>query len=135
MTGNEKSTDPGLSAAERKAPREREAQEAIADHEQAQRAFQENRQRLRKARLARETAAGPMLYPAPELPDLTLIEQVQFSTRIRNALNAAGMKSIGEVREASDATLLSLPDLGPGSVGYLREKLGLPSTEGVRPAR
>lgn len=134
MSCNEKSTDPGL-AAERKALREREAQEAIVDHEQAQEAFQNNRERLRKAPLAREAAAGPMLYPAPELPDLTLIEQVRFSTRIRNALNAAGMKSIGEVREASDAMLLSLPDLGPGSVTHLREKLGLPSTKGVRPGR
>ena len=36
MSENEKSTDPGLSAAERKELREREAQEAIADHEEAQ---------------------------------------------------------------------------------------------------
>ena len=77
--------------------------------------------------------AGPMLYPAPELPDVTLIENVRFSTRIRNALNAAGMKTIGEVRETSDDTLLSLRDLGPGSVAHLRNTLGLPSTDGVRP--
>jgi hypothetical protein len=38
MTGNEKSTDPGLSLAERKTLRSREAQEAIADHESAQKA-------------------------------------------------------------------------------------------------
>ena len=55
MTDNEKSTDPGLSAAERKELRSREAKEAIADHE-----------RLRAERLAREAAAEPMLYPAPE---------------------------------------------------------------------
>lgn len=73
-----------------------------------------------------------MLNPTPELPDFTPIERVRFPTRIRNALNGAGMKSIGDVREASDATLLSLPDLGPGSVAFLREKLGRPSTEGVR---
>ena len=91
MTGNEKSTDPGLSLAERKTLRAREAQEAISDHEDAQKAFHENRERLREERLRREQAAGPMLYPAPELPDDTLIEQVRFSTRIRNALNAAGM--------------------------------------------
>ena len=36
-------------------------------------------------------------------------------------------------REASDATLLGLQDLGPGSVTSLRETLGLPSTDGVRP--
>ena len=135
MSGNEKSTDPGLSAVERKALRVQEAQEAITDHEPAQKAFKENRQRLRRARLAREAAAGPMLYPAPELPDNTLVENVRFSTRIRNALNAAGMKTFGEIREVSDTTLLSLPDLGPGSVAHLREKLGLPSTDGVRPVR
>jgi DNA-directed RNA polymerase alpha subunit len=76
---------------------------------------------------------GPMLYPAPELPDNTLIGQVRFSTRIRNALNAAGMKTIGEVRETSDDNLLSLQDIGPSSISYLRETLGLPSTDGVRP--
>jgi len=74
-----------------------------------------------------------MLYPAPELPDDTLIEQVRFSSRIRNALNAAGLKTIGEVREMSDDNLLSLQNLGPSSISYLREALGLPSTDGVRP--
>ena len=133
MTGNEKSTDPGLSLAEQKILREREAQEAIADHESAQKAFHENRERLREARLAREAVAGPMLYPAPELSDQTLIQNVRFSTRIRNALNAAGMKTIGEIRETSDDNLLSFQDLGPGSTAYLRETLGLPSTHGVRP--
>jgi DNA-directed RNA polymerase alpha subunit len=57
-----------------------------------------------------------MLYPAPELPDDTPIENVRFSTRIRNAVTAAGWKTVGEIREASDATLL-----------------GLPSCDGVRP--
>ena len=74
-----------------------------------------------------------MLDPAPELPDDTLIGQVRFSTRIRNALNAAGMKTIGEVRETPDDNLRSLQDLGPSSISYLREALGLPSTDGVRP--
>jgi DNA-directed RNA polymerase alpha subunit len=133
MTGNEKSTDPGLSLAERKTLRAREAQEAISDHEDAQKAFHENRERLREERLRREQAAGPMLYPAPELPDDTLIEQVRFSTRIRNALNAAGMRTIGEVRETSDDNLLSLQDLGPSSISHLRETLGLPSADGVTP--
>jgi DNA-directed RNA polymerase alpha subunit len=71
-----------------------------------------------------------MLYPAPALPDDMLIEQVRFSSRIRNALNAAGLKTIGET---SDDNLLSLQDLGPSSISYLREILGLPSTDGVRP--
>src|SRR6202043_2863127 len=105
MGGHEKSTDPGLSAAERKSLRSREAEEAIAEHESAQKAFHENRERLREERLRREKAAGPMLYPAPELPDDTPVENVRFATRIRNALNAAGMKTIGEVRETSDDRL------------------------------
>jgi hypothetical protein len=133
MSENEKSTDPGLSAAERKELRGREAKEAVADHEAAQQAFHENRERLREERLAREAAAGPMLYPAPELPDDTPIQNVRFSTRIRNAVTAVGWQTVGEIREASDATLLGLQDLGPGSVTSLRETLGLPSCDGVRP--
>ena len=133
MSGIRKSTDFGLSNAERKTLRATEAQEAMSDHDDAQNAFNENRERLRQARLEREAVAGPMLYPAPELADDTLVGNVRFSTRIRNALNSSGLKTVGEIREASDATLLSLPDLGKGSVSYLRETLGLPSTEGVRP--
>src|SRR6266481_4566503 len=115
------------------APQPAKAKEAVADHEAAQQAFHENRERLREERLAREAAAGPMLYPAPELPDDTPIENVRFSTRIRNAVTAVGWKTVGEIREASDATLLGLQDLGPGSVTSLRETLGLSSTDGVRP--
>ena len=110
-----------------------DAKSAMTEHETAEKAFSDNRQRLREERLAREAVEGPMLYPAPELPDDTPIDKVRFSSRIRNAILAAGWKTVGEIRETSDATLLSLPDLGRGSVSYLREKLGLPSTDGVRP--
>ena len=72
-----------------------------------------------------------MLAPAPELPDDTPIERVLFSTRIQNALRAADLKTVGEVREISDETLISL-DFGKGSLSDLRKKLGLPSTDGVR---
>jgi len=133
MSEKEKSADPGLSAAERKELRGREAKEAVADHEAAQQEFHKNRERLREERLAREAAAGPMLYPAPELPDDTPIERVLFSTRIQNGLRAADLKTVGEVREISDETLISLPDFGKGSLSDLRKKLGLPSTDGVRP--
>jgi hypothetical protein len=61
MSGDDRSTDPGISAAERKTLRSREAEETIAEHESAQRAFHENRERLREERLRREPAAGPML--------------------------------------------------------------------------
>jgi DNA-directed RNA polymerase alpha subunit len=133
MIAKEKSTDSGLSAAERRALRGAEAKEAMTEHEQTKRAFNENRERLRAERIARETVKGPMFYPAPELPDDTPIDNVRFTTRIRTALTAAGWKTVGEIREASDATLLSLQDLGKGSVAYLRETLGLPSEAGVRP--
>jgi DNA-directed RNA polymerase alpha subunit len=134
MSGQTKSTDPGLSAAERKELRAREAREAIADHEEGQRIIQENRERLRAERLAREAAAGPVLYPAPEIPDDTTLDNVRFSTRIRNAIKAAGWTTVGEIREAPDATLLMLPKLGKESVAHLREMLGLPSMDGVRPS-
>jgi hypothetical protein len=133
MSGIRKSTDFGLTNAERKSLRQSEAQEAMSDHDDAEKAFHDNRERLRAARLAREAETGPMLYPAPELPDGMPVDNVQFSKRIRNAITAAGLKTIGEIREASDATLLSLQDLGPGSVARLRETLGLPSKDGVRP--
>ena len=133
ISDKERSTDPGLSAADRKTLRSREAQEAISDHEHAKEAFHANRERLRAKRLAREAAAGPMLYPAPELPDDTLVENVRLSTRMRNALKTGDLKTVGEIREASDAMLLSTQNLGKASVAYLRQSLGLRSTGGVRP--
>jgi DNA-directed RNA polymerase alpha subunit len=70
------------------------------------------------------------LEPTPELPDNMSIREVRFPTRIENALFAAGLKTVGEVREISDETLLSLPDFGKGSVAHLRETLG---RDGLRP--
>jgi DNA-directed RNA polymerase alpha subunit len=77
-------------------------------------------------------AEGDPLDPAPELPDDTPIDRVQFPTRIHRALAAAGLKTIGEIRETSNEKLLDLQDLGSGSVSYLREAVGLPSCDGVR---
>lgn len=74
------------------------------------------------------------LEPTPELPDDTPIREVRFPTRIKDALFAAALKTVGEVRETSDEALLSLPDFGKVSVAHLRETLGLPSTDGVRPS-
>jgi hypothetical protein len=119
MSDDKKSADPGLSAAERKTLRGHEAQEAICDHEAAQKAFHENRERLRGERMVREAAEGPMVAPTPELSDDTPIERVLSSIRIQNALKAAD--------------LISRPDFGRGSLSELRKKLGLPSTDGVRP--
>ena len=125
MSGIRKRTDFGLSNVERKILRATEAQEAMSDHDDAQKGFNENREHLRLARLDRESAAGPMLYPASELPDDTPLENIRFFTRIRSALAVGGFKTAGEIREASDATLLSLQDLGKGSLRHLRESLGL----------
>jgi DNA-directed RNA polymerase alpha subunit len=75
------------------------------------------------------------LHPTPELRDDTPIENVHFSARIRNALQTAGINTVGEVRETTDETLLSLQDLGKGSVVHLRETLELPSNGGVRPGQ
>lgn len=75
---------------------------------------------------------GDPLDPTPELPDDTPIDRIEFSTRIHKALIAAGLKTIGEVRETPNEILLNLQDLGPNSVSYLREALGLPSCDGVR---
>jgi hypothetical protein len=71
-----------------KSLRESEAQEAMSDHDGAEKAFHDNRERLRTARLAREAVAGPMPYPALGLPDETPIDNVRFSTRIMNARQA-----------------------------------------------
>jgi DNA-directed RNA polymerase alpha subunit len=75
------------------------------------------------------------LEATPELPDNTPIREVQFPGRIKDALFAAGLKTVGEVREISDEALLNLPDFGKVSVAHLRETLGLPSTDGVRPLK
>jgi hypothetical protein len=65
--------------------------------------------------------------------DNVAIREVRFPTRIKSALFAVGLKTVGEVRETSDEALPSLPDFGKEPVAHLRETLGLPSTDGVRP--
>jgi DNA-directed RNA polymerase alpha subunit len=71
--------------------------------------------------------------PTPELPDNTPIENIRLPTRIRDVLAAEGLKTVGEVRETADETLLSFQNLGPDSVTHHRKTLGLPSRDGVRP--
>ena len=65
-----------------------------------------------------------LLDPTPELADDTPTDSIRFPTRIRNVLAAEGLKTVGEIREASDKMLIALPDLGRGSVAYLRKTLG-----------
>jgi len=62
--------------------------------------------------------------PGLDLPEDTLLEMVRIPTRIRNALKYAGIKTVGEIRETSDAAFASIPNLGPVSVAWLRERVG-----------
>jgi hypothetical protein len=78
--------------------------------------------------------ASDLLDPTPELPDDTPLDRVQFPTRVQAALAASSHRTVGEIRESPNKMLLDLQDLGSGSVFYLREALGLPSCDGVRPS-
>ena len=61
-----------------KAFRKDDAKKAMTEHEIAQKAFSTNRERLKAERLAREAVTGPMLYPAPEVPDNTPLAMSDF---------------------------------------------------------
>ena len=76
----------------------------------------------------------------PDLPNDTLVEMVRLPTRIRNAVKFAGLKTIGDLRETTDETFASIPNLGPGSVKWLRaqlserrQKRGPNETDGTSP--
>ena len=62
--------------------------------------------------------------PGPNLPDDVSIDQVRLPHRIKRALAAAGLKTAGDVRKASDAVLLSVQNLGQSSLTHLRNVLG-----------
>jgi DNA-directed RNA polymerase alpha subunit len=65
------------------------------------------------------------------LRSLSLWKQISPPRQIKNALNEAGVKTVGEIRQASDATLLSFQDVGSSSIARLRETLGQqPSAKG-----
>jgi DNA-directed RNA polymerase alpha subunit len=81
-----------------------------------------------------ETERTRKIVPCPELPDNISIEQIDLPSRIERVLLMEGLRTVGEVREASDDTLLSFQDFGPGSLSYIRSRFGLPSQQGVRPA-
>ena len=65
-----------------------------------------------------------LLDPTPMLPDDTPLEAVALSTRLKNVFKYNGLKTVGEVRQSSDANLRSLQDFGRGSLLYIRELLG-----------
>jgi DNA-directed RNA polymerase alpha subunit len=62
--------------------------------------------------------------PDPDLPDDVSIDKVRLPPRIKWALLAAGLKTVGDVRKTSDATLLGIQKLGQRSLTRLRNELG-----------
>jgi hypothetical protein len=73
-----------------------------------------------------------MIDPSPELPDESSIANVELPPKVQQALIGAGLRTVGDVREASDAIILQIHDLGESSLALLRKTLGLPSSMGVR---
>jgi hypothetical protein len=80
-----------------------------------------------------EDAKPLLLVPRPELPDDTPIELLDLPPKLRQILKAAGLQTAGATREIADEVHLSFRNFSAGSVAYLRETLGLPSCDGVRP--
>jgi DNA-directed RNA polymerase alpha subunit len=134
---DQKTSSSGSSQAERKAFRDLEAREAMAEHQRTRTAFNDNLERLRSERLVREAAdpaGGKSVIPTPQLPDDTPIDKLRLTTRMREALHTRGIRTVGEIREKSDQQLLSIRDLGKGSVAHLRASLGVASVHVVRQA-
>jgi DNA-directed RNA polymerase alpha subunit len=73
-----------------------------------------------------------MIDPSPELPDDMPIADVELPPKVGEALTTAGLRAVGDVREAPDAQILRIPGLGQSSLALLRKTLGLPSSMGVR---
>jgi DNA-directed RNA polymerase alpha subunit len=73
-----------------------------------------------------------MIDPSPELPDDMPIANLELPPKVREALTTAGLRTVGDVREAPDATILRIQNLGQSSLALLRKTLGLPSSLGVR---
>lgn len=73
-----------------------------------------------------------MIDPSPELPDDMPIAGVELPAKVRQALIAAGLRTIGKIRETSDTEILRIQHLEQSSLNFLRDTLGLPSSMGVR---
>jgi DNA-directed RNA polymerase alpha subunit len=73
-----------------------------------------------------------MIDPSPELPDDIPIASVELPAKVRQALIAAGLRTIGKIRETSDTEILQIQHLEESSLSFLRDTLRLPSSMGVR---
>jgi DNA-directed RNA polymerase alpha subunit len=75
-----------------------------------------------------------MIDPSPELPDDMPIASVELPPKVQQALIAAGLRTIGKIRETSDTEILRIQNLGQSSLNFLRDTMGLrlPCSMGVR---
>jgi hypothetical protein len=64
-----------------------------------------------------------LLHPTSDLSSDTPIRQVRFTWAVRRVLIEAGLKTVGDVREAKNETLLGLK-LNSGTVDFIRATLG-----------
>lgn len=79
-----------VTSAEREARnlfREAEASKAITEYERAQKAFHENRERLKALRLARETAAAQAEWHGPGSARAAQVSSSPFSLAVTDAIN------------------------------------------------
>src|SRR5579871_4122140 len=61
--------------------------------------------------------------PLSSLPSDTRLEDVDLPTRVQKALALNGIRTVGDLRELSEATLLTFQDFGHRSVAYVRDLL------------
>jgi hypothetical protein len=61
-----------------------------------------------------------MIDPSPELPDDMPIASVELPPKVQQALIAAGLRTVGKIRETSDTEILRIQDLGQSSLNFLR---------------
>lgn len=74
-----------------------------------------------------------LIKPTPELPDDTPIELVRLPSRLANALAVSDLKTVGDVRDASDASLLAYQNFGAKSLDHVRKTLGVSSNAKATP--
>jgi hypothetical protein len=53
-----------------------------------------------------------MIDPSPELPDDMSIANVELPPKLQQALTAAGLRTVGDVREAPDTKILGIQASG-----------------------
>lgn len=64
-----------------------------------------------------------VLHPTSELSNDTPIELVRLPWNMRRTFADAGLKAVGDVRKATDETLLELK-LNRGALNFIRTTLG-----------